>query len=153
MARSQHIGQLPSGQQLSVRVGGQEFAIDAEYVRELRGYAPLTLRPQAPPYLVGLLDLRGTVIPVIDLALRLGLSAPKPTPMSVIVVLESSRGPFGLLVDEVCDLLSVDEGLGDMHVSGPEEGDEQFIAGAIALPSGIINLLRTDNLFAPGAKT
>src|SRR5579864_5148739 len=103
-----HSDQFGEQKRLSVRLGAQEFAIDANHVRELRGYSALTPVPHSQPYVNGLLDLRGTIIPVIDLALRLGMPALKPTSTSVIVVVESPRGPIGLLVDEVCDLFSTD---------------------------------------------
>src|SRR5215472_2372889 len=93
-----------SSQKLSVRLGGQEFAIDVTTVRELRSYSAPTPVPQAPSYLMGLLDLRGVIVPVIDLALRLGMPALKPGAKSVIVVVETARGPVGLAAEEVCDL-------------------------------------------------
>lgn len=55
---------------VSFHLGGQEFCIDIMAIREIRGWAPVTLMPHTPPYVLGLINLRGAVIPVIDMAGR-----------------------------------------------------------------------------------
>jgi len=75
--------QDPSGhgrELISFRIGAQEFCIGVAVVREIRGWTQATPLPHAPSYVRGVINLRGTVLPIIDLAERLGLPASEPTP-------------------------------------------------------------------------
>jgi purine-binding chemotaxis protein CheW len=92
---------------VSFRVAGQDFCIDICCVREIRGWSPTTVLPHAPDYVVGLMNLRGNVIPVIDLSLRLGLGRTEPSQRHVIVITNDGRGTVGLLVDSVSDIMSM----------------------------------------------
>ena len=64
---------------LTFQLSGQEYALDIMLVREIRGWTHATPLPHAPEYMEGVNNLRGTVLPVIDLSKRLGLSQPKQT--------------------------------------------------------------------------
>lgn len=86
---------------ISFEIGGQEFCIDIRSVREIRGWAPATPMPHSPEYIVGVINLRGMVMPVIDLRSRLGLGQTEPTERHVIVVLHAEGRTAGLLVDGV----------------------------------------------------
>jgi purine-binding chemotaxis protein CheW len=86
---------------ISFEIGGQEFCIDIRAVREIRGWTPATPLPNAPAAVLGVINLRGVIMPVIDLRRRLGLGATEPTPRHVIVVIHHAARTFGLLVDGV----------------------------------------------------
>ena len=92
---------------ISFKVGGQEYCVDIMSVREIRGWTPATPLPSAPPYVRGVINLRGAVLPVVDMAARLGLPASTPTERHVIVVVWLAGQLVGLLVDAVCDILAV----------------------------------------------
>src|SRR5690606_6972554 len=64
---------------VSFHLGEQEFCIDIMAIREIRGWAPVTPMPHTPPYVLGLINLRGAVIPVIDMACRLGMKMTEPS--------------------------------------------------------------------------
>ena len=93
---------------VTLRAGGENFAIEVCFVREILEYSPITPLPQAPPFLLGVINVRGCTVPVVDLCIKLGL----PTvPVSVdtrILVLEITvAGPqlvVGLLVDKVFEV-------------------------------------------------
>lgn len=91
---------------LSFRVGDAEYSVDIMSVREIRGWARATSLPHSPPYVRGVINLRGSVLPVIDLALRLGLEAEEPTDRNVIIVVDAAGRSVGLRVDAVSDILS-----------------------------------------------
>lgn len=93
---------------VSFRVAGQDFCIDIGHVREIRGWTPTTLLPRAPDFVTGVMNLRGNVIPVIDLALRLGLGRTEPSERHVIVIADLGGGTVGLLVEAVSDIMSVE---------------------------------------------
>jgi purine-binding chemotaxis protein CheW len=86
---------------ISFEIAGQEFCIDIRAVREIRGWTPATPLPNAPNSVLGVINLRGVIMPVIDLRSRLGLGATEPTPRHVIVVIHHAQRTFGLLVDGV----------------------------------------------------
>lgn len=86
---------------ISFEIAGQEFCIDIRAVREIRGWTPATPLPNAPSSVLGVINLRGVIMPVIDLRSRLGLGATEPTARHVIVVIHHAQRTFGLLVDGV----------------------------------------------------
>ena len=71
---------------IAFRIGEQEFCVDIMTVREIRGFAAATPLPHAPNFVVGVINLRGTVLPIVDLAARLGFGATVPTARSVVIV-------------------------------------------------------------------
>ena len=92
---------------LSFVVGKNEYSVDIMKVREIRGWTETTSLPHAPPYVRGVINLRGTVLPVIDLATRLGLPADQPSERNVVIVVDVSENPVGMRVDAVSDILTV----------------------------------------------
>ena len=91
---------------LSFHVSDAEYSVDIMSVREIRGWTRATSLPHAPPYVRGVINLRGSVLPVIDLALRLGLAVDEPTDRNVIIVVDIDGRSVGLRVDAVSDILS-----------------------------------------------
>ncbi len=91
---------------LSFRVGEHEYSVDIMSVREIRGWTRATSLPHSPAYVRGVINLRGAVLPVIDLAVRLGLAAEDPTDRNVIIVVDVQGRTVGLRVDAVSDILS-----------------------------------------------
>ena len=94
---------------ITFRVGTQDFCIDAHDVRELRGWTQETRLPSAPAYVRGVINLRGTILPVVDLAVRLGMTATDCTARSAVIVVSSGTRLVGLLVDAVCDIVEAPE--------------------------------------------
>jgi purine-binding chemotaxis protein CheW len=94
---------------LSFRVGEQEYSVDIMSVREIRGWTRATSLPHSPDYVRGVINLRGTVLPVIDLAKRLGLPAGELSDRNVIIVVDLDGRTVGLLVDAVSDILALPE--------------------------------------------
>lgn len=126
---------------LSVRVGGQEYAIDIRSIREIRGWITSTSLPYAPDYIKGMINLRGSVLVVVDLARRLGLGHTEPNPASVVVVVEHGSSVAGLLVDAVCDIVTVTD---EMRQKTPETGSnvpKSYVQGLVMMDSRIISIL------------
>jgi purine-binding chemotaxis protein CheW len=99
---------------LSFRVADQEYSVDIMSVREIRGWTQATSLPHAPDYVRGVINLRGSVLPVVDLAKRLGIEAGDPNERSVIIVVDMGGRTVGLRVDAVSDILSIP--LGELQV-------------------------------------
>ena len=92
---------------LSFRVADQEYSVDIMSVREIRGWTRATSLPHAPVYVRGVINLRGSVLPVVDLAMRLGIESAEPNERSVIIVIDLGGRTVGLRVDAVSDILSI----------------------------------------------
>lgn len=92
---------------ISFRTGAQEFCVDVHSVREIRGWTPATPMPHAPDFVRGVINLRGTVMPVLDLGARFGFGVTQPTERHVIIVAQIAGKQVGLLVDAVCETLNV----------------------------------------------
>lgn len=92
---------------LSFRVGGQDYSVDIMSVREIRGSAKATSLPHAPSFIKGVINLRGTVLPIIDLSARLDLEGGEDTERNVIIVVDLGGRTAGLMVDAVSDILAI----------------------------------------------
>lgn len=96
-----------AGQYLSFSIANEEFAVDILRVQEIRGICPLTPLPQSPPELRGVMNLRGAVVPVVDLRAALGFECAPYDKFSVIVVLSIQGRTVGFVVDGVSDVLTL----------------------------------------------
>src|SRR3954447_7536212 len=101
-----------SGKYLSFHLGAEEYAIQVVKVREIVKLQHITGVPETPAELKGVINLRGKVIPVVDLRLRFGLPEKEYGQRTCIIVVELGRaaaGPMGIIVDEVSEVLSLQE--------------------------------------------
>ncbi|MDF1620548.1 chemotaxis protein CheW [Pseudothioclava nitratireducens] len=92
---------------LSFRLAEEEYSVDIMSVREIRGWTRATPLPHAPPYVRGVINLRGTVLPVVDLSVRLGMAPVEGDARNVIIVVQVGNQTAGLLVDAVSDILAL----------------------------------------------
>lgn len=137
----------PGAELLSVRLGAQEFALDIMCVREIRGWMSSTPMPHSPPSVKGMINLRGLVLPVIDLGECLGLSAVEPSSSAVVVVVQIEDRMLGLLVDAVCDIIAVTS---DMVQPTPDVGHQKAqdaISGIIMIEGRIVSILSVPHCF------
>lgn len=108
------LSDLESGRQfLGFHVAGEEYGIPILKVREILEYGAVTRVPAAPPWIRGVFNLRGSVVPVVDLAVKFGLDRSPITRKSCIVVVEIHRGDdrvsLGVMIDEVSSVLEFTE--------------------------------------------
>ena len=92
---------------LTFILGGEEYAIDILRVQEIRGYEAVTPIAHAPEFIKGVMNLRGAIVPIIDLRIKFGLGRPEYTPFTVVVVLNVGRRVAGIVVDAVSDVIAV----------------------------------------------
>jgi purine-binding chemotaxis protein CheW len=151
MSQTQTLGGAALGGQaarelISFHIGAQEFCVDIMQVREIRGWTASTTLPQAPKYVHGVINLRGAVLPIVDLAARLGLANAAPTDRSVIIVTQIGAQLVGLLVDAVSDILTVTE---DMIQPTPDVASDlvkTFVRGLLAIEGRMISLITLDRV-------
>ena len=128
---------------LSFRLGDQEYCVDIMSVREIRGWSQATPLPYSPAHVKGVINLRGTVLPVIDLSIRLGMEGISGKERNVIIVVHVNGVSAGLLVDAVSDILAIPVS----ELQPPPDLGEDLTANyirALTLVEG--NLVRVLNL-------
>ncbi len=105
-------GQPAAGRQefLSFRLGAEEYGIDILKVQEIRGYEEPTRMANAPAYIKGVVNLRGVIVPIIDMRIRFGLSDVKYDGMTVTIVLNVANRVIGMVVDSVSDVIALAAG-------------------------------------------
>jgi purine-binding chemotaxis protein CheW len=130
------------------RVGDQAFCIDTTFVLEIRGWTPATPLPHAPRYMLGVVNLRGVVLPIIDLAARLGLPSAEASARHAIIVVKSGGRSFGLLVEGVSDIMQLDDAMRQSPDVGADR-DENLIAGVYPVDGDLISLLDLNKVLPP----
>jgi purine-binding chemotaxis protein CheW len=121
--------------------GDQSFSIEITQVREIRRWSPVTALPHAPEEVLGVMNLRGSVIPIYDLAARFGLGQTPENPRNVIVVAMHGGQTVGLLVEAVSEILSVSR---DQIQETPDIRSEmarQSITGVIPIENGMTRVI------------
>jgi len=100
-----------SYQVLTFVLGSETYGVDILRVQEIRGWSAVTKIPNSPPHVLGVLNLRGSIVPVVDLRKRFSLEQAEYTAVTVIIVLsvrgEAGRRDFGVVVDGVSDVVDV----------------------------------------------
>ncbi|WP_298283861.1 chemotaxis protein CheW [Acidocella sp.] len=131
---------------IAFRVGRQEFCINVMMVREIRGWTAATALPRAPRYVKGVINLRGAVLPIVDLAVRLGLPGTEPTARNVIIVVQVAQKQVGLLVDAVSDILTASDGNIQPSPDVCSELVKSFVKGLLPVDGRMISLITLDNV-------
>lgn len=131
---------------ISFRVGEQDYCVDIMAVREIRGWSPATQLPQQPPYMRGVINLRGAVLPIMDLAGRLGLPMVEPTVRHVIIVVKAGDRTVGMMVDAVSDILSVTPEMAQETPDLACDDVRTFLDGIITLEGRMISEIALDRL-------
>jgi purine-binding chemotaxis protein CheW len=142
-----HLGAGGStGEFVAFRIGAREFCVDIMSVREIRGWTPATALPHAPSYVRGVINLRGAVLPIVDLSERLGFAPTEATARQVIIVVQVAGKIIGLLVDAVSDILRQSR---DAIQPIPEVAASEVkssIRGVLAIDGRMIGLVELDSL-------
>ena len=135
-----------TGQFITCTLDDAEYGIDIMSVREIKGWTDTTAIPQAPAWIRGVINLRGVIVPILDLRVRFGMAATAPTAMHVVVIIQTGRRTAGLLVDAVSDIIAV----------APEEirpvpeigagAPEQLLCGLVPRDRGMVALVSLDSL-------
>ncbi|WP_304165905.1 chemotaxis protein CheW [Phenylobacterium aquaticum] len=131
---------------IAFRVGDQEFCVDIMQVREIRGWTQATPLPRAPNYIKGVINLRGAVLPVVDLGARLGLAVTEVTARHVVMVVNQGSRTLGLLVEAVSDILNMTE---DMIQPTPDmacDTVKTFVKGLFSIDGRMISLISLERI-------
>jgi purine-binding chemotaxis protein CheW len=141
-----------AGKYLTFKLSGEEYGLEILRVTTIIGLVEITAVPQTPAYVRGVINLRGKVIPVVDMRARFGMEAAEDTNETCVIVVETRRdgesAQTGVLVDSVSEVLSIAET--DIE-DAPPFGDRQetdFILGMAKAGGGVKILLDIDRVLA-----
>jgi purine-binding chemotaxis protein CheW len=137
-------------QVLTFCLGAETYGVDILRVQEIRGWSPVTRIPKSPGHVLGVLNLRGSIVPIIDLRVQFNLETAEFTPLTVIIVLyimtAAGRSEFGLVVDSVSDVVDIDvDDLKDAPKLGGDSNAD-FIQCLAAVADRMLILLDVDAL-------
>lgn len=154
MAQAKQVTDIDQ-QYLTFVLDGESYGIDVLQVQEIRAWESTRPIPEAPDYIKGLLDLRGEMVPIVDLRARFSLERVDYTPTTVIIVISVQVGEHnevvGIVVDNVSDVVNVKQsGVRPAPKLGQQINTE-FIHGMIRNDDAMVMLLETGRLFDPQA--
>jgi len=133
---------------LTFRLGGEEYGIDILKAQEIRGWETPTAIANTPPFIKGVINLRGTIVPIVDLRLKFGLGEPKYDAFTVVIILSVARRVLGVVVDAVSDVIT----LGSEQIRpAPEFGgtlDTRFITGLGTVGERMLILVDIERLMS-----
>ncbi|QLF69337.1 chemotaxis protein CheW [Peteryoungia desertarenae] len=132
---------------IAFRIGDQEFCVNIMSVREIRGWTPATPLPHAPSYVMGVINLRGAVLPIVDLSSRLGMKPANPSERHVIIVAQVRSKVIGLLVEAVSDILTVTDENIQPTPEVSSDLERQYARGILAIDKRMICLVELGALF------
>jgi purine-binding chemotaxis protein CheW len=147
-------GTLGMNQYLTFMLAGEEYGVDILRVQEIKGWDTVATIPNTPAYIKGVINLRGTIVPIIDLRERFGLEKLAYGPTTVVIILnvqsETRARVMGMVVDAVSDVYSLTD---DQMKAPPEFGnaiDTQFVRGLATVDEKLMVLLDMDLLLNSG---
>ncbi|MGN6329666.1 MAG: chemotaxis protein CheW [Rhodanobacter sp.] len=136
-------------QQLTFTLAGEEYGVDILAVREIRGWSRVTRIPQTPEHLLGVLNLRGAIVPIMDLRLRFGLERENYGDNTVVIIVAVDERLFGIVVDAVSDVVDIDPAA---IKPVPDMGavvDTRYLKGLATHVERMVMLLDVEKLMRP----
>jgi len=136
------------GEYLTFRLGSEEYGIDILKVQEIRSYEPPTRIANAPSFIKGVVNLRGVIVPIVDLRIKLGCESAEYNSFTVVIVLNVKGRVVGAVVDSVSDVLALE---GDTIKPAPEMSsaiDTSFITGIGSVADRMLILIDIEGLMS-----
>nr|WP_233520606.1 chemotaxis protein CheW [Flocculibacter collagenilyticus] len=128
----------------------EEYGVDILSVQEIRGWEEVTVIPNAPAFVKGVINLRGTIVPLIDLRARFSLATKPYTALTVVVVIkvefELDNKIMGIVVDAVSDVYSIDDASISQAPSSGDNANHRYIKGLVNVEGQMVSLLNLTKL-------
>lgn len=144
-ADAARVAALPM-QLISFAIGNDQYGVDIMAVREIKGWTDITPLPRQAEYVRGVLNLRGVIVPIVDLRCRFGQGLTKATPMHIVIIVQIAGKPIGLLADRVLDIVSLDETQIKPVPRVAQASRVSFLSGLVTTEGGMIALIDLPNL-------
>jgi purine-binding chemotaxis protein CheW len=140
-------------QLISFAIGDDQYGVDIMSVREIKGWTAITHLPRQPDYVRGVLNLRGVIVPIIDLRCRFGQGLTEATPLHIVIIVQVASKLVGLLADRVLDIVSLD-GLQIQPVPRVVQSSRvEFLAGLVTIDDAMIALIDLPHLLSMPANS
>jgi purine-binding chemotaxis protein CheW len=131
---------------ISFAIGDDQYGVDIMAVREIKGWSEITHLPKQPDYVRGVLNLRGVIVPIIDLRCRFGQGLTEATGLHIVIIVQIGSRPVGLLADRVLDIVSLDAGQIQPVPRIARGGRIDFLSGLVTVEGAMIALIDLSNL-------
>ena len=133
---------------LAFKLGQEEYGIDIQKVQELRGYDTVTRIANAPEHIKGVVNLRGIIVPIIDMRIKFNLGTPTYDQFTVVIILNVASRVMGMVVDSVSDVITLSP---EQIRPAPEMGsvlDSSYLIGLGTLGERMLILVNIDQLMS-----
>jgi purine-binding chemotaxis protein CheW len=132
---------------ISFAIGNDQYGVDIMAVREIKGWSEITHLPKQPEYVRGVLNLRGVIVPIVDLRCRFGQGVTEATPLHVVIIVQIDQQLVGLLADRVLDIVSFDAANIQPVPRTASNAEVEFLSGLVTVDNAMIALIDLGNLF------
>lgn len=147
----QTMGEASGNEYLAFTLGQEEYGIDILKVQEIRGYETVTQIANSPEFIKGVVNLRGTIVPIVDMRIKFNLGKPTYDQFTVVIILNVCNRVVGIVVDSVSDVIMLSP---DQIKPAPEMGasfDTEYLIGLGTLDKRMLILVDIDSLMSsPG---
>jgi len=131
---------------ISFAIGQEQYGVDIMAVREIKGWSDITHLPKQPDYVRGVLNLRGVIVPIVDLRCRFGQGLTESTPLHVVIIVQIKEQLIGLLADRVLDIVSFDPAKIKPVPKVAQSENLEFLSGIVTIENAMIALIDLANL-------
>ena len=137
-----------SGQFIVFAIGDDQYGVDIMAVREIKGWVDITHLPKQPEYVRGVLNLRGAIVPIMDLRCRFGQGLTTTSPLHIMIIVQIEGRQIGLIGDRVLDIVSVEAGEIQEVPRTSAGAARDFLAGLVTHDDGMIALIDLPSLMS-----
>lgn len=136
-------------QLISFAIGNDQYGVDIMAVREIKGWTTITPLPSQPEFVRGVVNLRGVIVPIIDLRCRFGQGQTEATALHIMIIVEIASNWVGLLADRVLDIVPLDAVQVQPVPRVTATSRTEFLSGLVTIEGAMIALIDLPNLIPP----
>nr|WP_295769022.1 chemotaxis protein CheW [Rhodoferax sp.] len=137
-----------SGQYLTLRLGDEDYAIDIMRVQEIRSYEEPTRMANSPSFIKGVINLRGVIVPIVDLRMKLNISKVDYTEFTVVIILKIKGAVTGAVVDAVSDVVTLDAEMIKPAPQFESAIDSRFVLGLANVGERMLIVMNMETLLS-----
>jgi purine-binding chemotaxis protein CheW len=133
---------------ISFAIGDDQYGVDIMAVREIKGWSDITHLPKQPEYVRGVLNLRGAIVPIVDLRCRFGQGLTETTPLHIVIIVQIGGRQVGLIGDRVLDIVSIDASQIQPVPRTAQATTSDFLSGLVTHDNTMIALIDLRHLLS-----
>ena len=133
---------------ISFAIGDDQYGVDIMAVREIKGWSDITHLPKQPEYVRGVLNLRGAIVPIVDLRCRFGQGLTETTPLHIVIIVQIGGRQVGLIGDRVLDIVSIDASQIQPVPRTAQATTSDFLSGLVTHDNTMIALIDLRNFLS-----